>query len=66
MFAESVIRTGLLRTTPGLAIVAVTTAASCVSFAKPLLKTSVSVPQASAAAFMDGAAMARSKNPIDV
>jgi len=58
--------TGRLRTTSGFAMVAATIAGSWVSFAKPCLKTLVLEPQASAAAFMDGAATARSKNPEEV
>ena len=58
--------TGRLRTTPGFAMVAATIAGSRVSFANPWLNTLVLEPQASAAAFIDGAATARSKNPEEV
>jgi hypothetical protein len=58
--------TGRRRTTPGLASVAATIAGSSVSFAKPCWKRFVSEPQACKAAFIDGAAMARSKNPREV
>lgn len=57
---------GRRSTTPGAAIVAFTTSGSSVTFANPCLKMSGSDFQASAAAFMDGAATARSKKPIDV
>jgi len=56
--------TGRLRTTPGFAMVAATIAGSRVSCAKPCVKTLVLDPQASAAAFIDGAATA--KNPEEV
>jgi hypothetical protein len=46
--------------------VAATIAGSSVSFAKPWWKRFVFEPQACKAAFIDGAAMARSKNPREV
>jgi hypothetical protein len=54
--------TARLRTT-GFAIVASTTDASFTSLAKPWWKSLVLEPHASNAAFIDGAAIARSKNP---
>src|SRR4029450_7531935 len=67
VLSEGAIRSdGRLRTTPGFAMVAATIAGSRVSFANPCLKTLVLEPQASAAAFIDGAATARSKNPEEV
>ena len=50
----------------GPASVAATIAGSSVSFAKPWWKRFVFEPQLSKAAFIDGAAMARSKNPTEV
>jgi hypothetical protein len=47
-------------------VVAATIAGSSVCLAKPLLKRSALAPQAFATAFIDGAAMARSKNPREV
>ena len=58
--------TGRLRTTPGAAMVAATTSGSSVSLAAPWWNRLLSAPQASSAAFIDGAAMARSKKPRDV
>ena len=58
--------TGRRSTTPGAASVASTILGSSVCSAKPRLKMSGSDPQASAAAFIDGAATARSKKPMEV
>ena len=55
--------TGRRRTTPGLAIAAATILGSCVSLAKPWWKALCPKPQASSAAFIDGAASASSKKP---
>jgi hypothetical protein len=55
--------TGRRSTVPGAAIAASTAFGSSVSSAKPRLKTSGSAPHASAAAFIEGAATASSKNP---
>jgi len=58
--------TARFSTTPGRAIVAITMAGSFVSFAKPWVNRLCAPPHASSAAFMDGAATARSKKPIEV
>jgi len=58
--------TGRLSMTPGFAMVAATTSGSSLSFAAPWWKRLLSAPHASRAAFMDGAAIARSKNPSEV
>ena len=63
---EALEPTGLLRTTPGLTMVAATIAGSWVYLANPRLNSLVLRPQARAAAFMDGAATARSKKPTEV
>lgn len=57
---------GRLRMTPGFDIVAATTSGSSVSLATPLWKRLLPAPQANRAAFMEGAAIARSKKPSDV
>jgi hypothetical protein len=59
--------TGRRKTTPGCAIVAATIAASSVVLAKPCRnRLLLDDPHAVSAAFMDGAATARSKKPADV
>ena len=58
--------TGRLRTTPGFAMVAAMTSGSSLSFAAPWWKRLLSAPHASRAAFIDGAAIARSKKPSEV
>jgi hypothetical protein len=55
-----------LRTTPGFAMVAAMTSESSLSFAAPWWKRLLSAPHASRAAFIDGAAIARSKKPGEV
>jgi hypothetical protein len=53
--------------TPGFAMVAATTSGSSLCLAAPWWKRLLSAPQASkAAAFIEGAAIARSKNPSEV
>jgi hypothetical protein len=47
-------------------MVAAMTSGSWLSFAAPWWKRLLSAPQASKAAFIDGAATARSKKPSDV
>ena len=51
---------GRFSTTPGFAMAAATTSGSSVSLAKPWWKRLLPAPHASSAAFMDGAAIARS------
>jgi hypothetical protein len=51
---------------PGRAIAAFTMAGSSVCFAKPCWNRLAPAPQASSAAFIDGADTARSKKPADV
>ena len=58
--------TGRLRTTPGFVMVAAMTSGSSLSFAAPWWKRLLSAPHASRAAFIDGAAIARSKKPSEV
>jgi hypothetical protein len=53
-----------LRTTPGFDMVAATTFGSLAFLRDSLME--VSAPQASLAAFIEGAAIARSKNPSEV
>jgi hypothetical protein len=52
--------------TPGFAMVAATTSGSSLCLAAPWWKRLLSAPQASKAAFIEGAAIARSKNPSEV
>jgi hypothetical protein len=58
--------TGRLRTTPGFFMAAAMTSGSSLSFAAPWWKRLLSAPHASRAAFIDGAAIARSKKPSEV
>lgn len=58
--------TGRLRTTPGFFMAAAMTSGSSLSFAAPWWKRLLSAPHASRAAFMEGAAIARSKKPSEV
>nr|GAJ35005.1 hypothetical protein BDOA9_0142040 [Bradyrhizobium sp. DOA9] len=58
--------TGRLSTTPGFAMVAATTSGSSVSFAAPWWNRLELAPQASSAAFIEGAAIAWSKKPSEV
>ena len=58
--------TGRLSTTPGFAMVAAMMSGSTLSFAAPWWKRLLSAPHASRAAFIDGAAIARSKKPSEV
>jgi hypothetical protein len=58
--------TGRRSTTPGWAIVAATILGSSETLAKPCWKRLFFEPHAANAAFIDGAATARSKNPAEV
>jgi hypothetical protein len=58
--------TGRRRTTPGFAKVAAMMCRSLLSLAAPWWKRLLSAPHASKAAFIDGAAIAKSKKPSEV